>query len=101
MASVLVRTLLETQQPVPEFLNHHVPEGEDLKQLKFESENEMGGAFGIEDGEVEGGGGWAAAEACDDAAAGGWGPSTGGEAVDHADASGGGWGAPATASGGW
>lgn len=97
MASVLVRTLLETQQPVPEFLAQHVPEGEDLKQLKFESENEMGDAFGSEDVEGEGGG-WGAPVGVDDTAdeTGAWGASP-----PEVSTSASGWGPPATGSGGW
>lgn len=105
IASVLVRTLLETQQAVPDFLSHHVPEGDDLKQLKFESEDQVGGAFGEEDGDAAGGGAWGAAEDGDENATGAWGAATGGAAANDAAASGGGWDAPAPESsantGGW
>jgi ATP-dependent RNA helicase DDX3X len=45
IASVLTRTLLETKQEVPEFLQEHIPEGE---CIKFETEsdydpNDLGG----------------------------------------------------------
>lgn len=104
IASVLVRTLLETQQAVPDFLAHHVPEGDDLKQLKFESENQVGGAFGEEYDDAAGGA-WGAAEDSDENATGAWGAATGGAATDDTAASGGGWDAPAPQSsantGGW
>lgn len=113
IASVLVRTLLETQQPVPDFLAHHMPEGEDLKQLKFESENELGVSFG-EEGSDGAGSGWGAAEGGDDAAAGGWGaggndaaaggawgPAAGCDVAGDSGTSGGGWGAPPSAPSGW
>lgn len=106
IASVLVRTLLETQQPVPDFLSHHVPEGEDLKQLKFESENELGGTFGAEAGDNEGGddaaaGAWGAAAGGDDVAASAWGAAAGGDSAGDTVTSGGGWNAPAAAPSGW
>lgn len=95
----MVRTLLETQQIVPDFLAHHIPEGDDLKVLKFESENEIGGGF-ADDADAWGADG--------DAAAGGWGSAPAGDAGDAgADtaASGGAWGAPAApeevSGGGW
>lgn len=49
IASVLTRTLLETKQPVPEFLQQYVPEGAAAENPKFETESdydpdEMGGA---------------------------------------------------------
>lgn len=50
MASVLTRTLLETKQEVPEFLQSYIPEGEAREKLKFEAdsdwEEEMGGGEG-------------------------------------------------------
>lgn len=104
IASVLVRTLLETDQEIPDFLAHHVPEGDDLKQLKFESENEVSGAFGEEDGDTMGGA-WDAAEHGKKDAAGAWGTAMGGAATVDAGASGGSWNAPAPESsantGGW
>lgn len=100
IASVLVRTLLETQQAVPDFLAHHMPEGEDLKQLKFESENELGGAFGEDDGGGAGGA-WEGAEGGEDTATGAWGGGGGGGVTGDAGTSGGGWDAPAAAPSGW
>lgn len=104
IASVLVRTLLETEQAIPDFLSHHVPEGDDLKQLKFESENEVGGAFGEEDGDTVGAA-WGTAEDGNEDTAGAWGAAKGGTAAVDAGASGGGWNATAPESsantGGW
>ncbi|KAH6894068.1 P-loop containing nucleoside triphosphate hydrolase protein [Thelonectria olida] len=64
LGSVLTRTLLETKQDVPEFLQMHVPEGEALDNLKFEADSDFdpddaGGAaaFGGEEGGGGGGGG--------------------------------------------
>jgi ATP-dependent RNA helicase DDX3X len=36
ISSVLVRTLLETSQDVPEFLQSYMPEGDDLVNLRWE-----------------------------------------------------------------
>ena len=41
IASVLTRTLLETNQEIPEFLQHNVPEGESLDNLKFEADSDF------------------------------------------------------------
>ncbi|KAM5346744.1 hypothetical protein ACJ41O_009749 [Fusarium nematophilum] len=61
MASVLTRTLLETNQEVPEFLQSYVPEGEARTNLKFEADSDYdpndvagagdagGGAWGTQD----------------------------------------------------
>lgn len=46
IASVLTRTLLETKQEVPDFLQHHIPEGEDLK---FEADSDFEPAGDAED----------------------------------------------------
>lgn len=97
IASVLVRTLLETQQAVPDFLAHHIPEGDDLKQLKFESENEVGDAFDEEYGN-NAGGAWGTAEDGNENAAGAWGAAMGGAAAVEVAASGGAWDAPAPES---
>ncbi|CAN8100648.1 unnamed protein product [Discula destructiva] len=95
LASVLVRTLLETGQEIPDFLAHHIPEGEDLKVLKFESENELGGAFGDE---AEGGA-WAATGG-EDAGTGGWGAPTPAAAAAK-ESVGGDRGAPIPAASAW
>ncbi|KAG6010965.1 hypothetical protein E4U43_008519 [Claviceps pusilla] len=41
IASVLTRTLLETGQEIPEFLQMYVPEGEAAKKPKFETESDF------------------------------------------------------------
>ncbi|OLN97264.1 ATP-dependent RNA helicase DED1-like protein 2 [Colletotrichum chlorophyti] len=41
IASVLVRTLLETKQEVPEFLQSYMPTGKGLENLKFETESDF------------------------------------------------------------
>ncbi|KAG6013521.1 hypothetical protein E4U54_006620 [Claviceps lovelessii] len=41
IASVLTRTLLETGQEIPEFLQMYVPEGEGAKKPKFETESDF------------------------------------------------------------
>lgn len=55
----LVLTMLETNQVIPEFLEHLIPEGEDREVLKFESEIEVpeGFADGGEGGDTGGWGG--------------------------------------------
>ena len=61
MASVLTRTLLETGQEIPEFLQIHVPEeGKDLKfeaDSDFDPEEDRKGADGDEWGSGGGFGG--------------------------------------------
>ncbi|EGU78484.1 hypothetical protein FOPG_00769 [Fusarium oxysporum f. sp. conglutinans race 2 54008] len=41
MASVLTRTLLETNQEIPDFLQQYVPEGEARNNLKFEADSDF------------------------------------------------------------
>ncbi|KAI5464482.1 P-loop containing nucleoside triphosphate hydrolase protein [Mariannaea sp. PMI_226] len=41
LASVLTRTLLETDQEIPEFLQQHIPEGEARDNLKFEADSDF------------------------------------------------------------
>ncbi|KAF4978583.1 hypothetical protein FZEAL_5055 [Fusarium zealandicum] len=64
MGSVLTRTLLETDQEVPDFLQQYVPEGEARNNLKFEADSDFdpndvagagdsGGAWGTEEGDGE------------------------------------------------
>lgn len=82
MASVLCRTLLETNQEIPEFLEMYAPEGEARENPKFEVEsdfdpNDVAGA-----GES---GGWGATDA--PAASSGW-DSFGADANDPAVPSG-------------
>ena len=83
MAPVLVKILMETEQPVPDFLEAYKPaEGE---ELNFdEKSDEEGMADGVAD---EGGDAWGAAPAADD----GWGAPA---AEPAAEAGNDGWGAP-------
>lgn len=96
MGPVLVRTLLETKQVVPEFLQQYMPEGEDCN--KWESEGDFGNDFAMDDGgENAGWGADAAGEsgnawgapAGESSGGGGWG---GGTAAGESSG-GGGWGA--------
>lgn len=41
MASVLTRTLLETKQEVPDFLQSYIPEGATADNLKFEADSDF------------------------------------------------------------
>src|SRR5258706_11617218 len=69
LGEVLAKTLLETGQDIPEFLQHHVPEG-GIADLHFDADS---------DNEAEAGGGWGAptvAAASDPAPASGWGAPT-------------------------
>lgn len=67
IASVLVRTLLETKQEVPDFLQPFMPTGKGLENLKFETESDFdpeeagiahlgGGEWGGDSGEQAFGG---------------------------------------------
>lgn len=95
IASVLVRTLLETEQEVPDFLESYKPEGDDLLNLKWETNSnpedrpkDAGGDFG--DGGFGGG---------DDAKGGDGGWGQGDDGGNDAGASdGNGWGAENQAS---
>lgn len=104
LAPVLVRTLLETKQTVPEFLQQFMPEGEELENLQFPSEqdediggmdagawgegggNDSGDAWGGGGADAsaaggDGGGAWGGGDQTSAAASGGWeggGASTGG-----------------------
>lgn len=79
---MLTRTLLETKQEIPDFLQPYVPQGEAAANLKFETEsdfdeNEAGGVGGAGGGD-------------------GWGASNDGiDANDVGVAPGDGWGASA------
>lgn len=84
IAEILTKTLLETQQEVPDFLKPYIPDGVDVKDLKFEagSDEEDEG-----DGEDAGGAG----------SAGGWGGDSGaGTGAEDGD---GAWGSGATVGG--
>lgn len=68
LGSVLTRTLLETDQEIPEFLQQYVPEGDARANLKFEADSDFdpndyagagdagGDAWGAGDGDDTGGG---------------------------------------------
>lgn len=69
MGSVLTRTLLETDQEIPDFLQQHVPEGEAREKLKFEADSDFdpndyagagdaGGAWGGDDAGASCGDAW-------------------------------------------
>ena len=67
IASVLTRTLLETDQEVPDFLQEHVPE--EGKDLKFEADSD----FEPEEGEEAGGDdGWGSNDGGNEDKDGGW-----------------------------
>ncbi|KAK3363496.1 P-loop containing nucleoside triphosphate hydrolase protein [Lasiosphaeria hispida] len=59
IASVLTRTLLETEQEIPDFLETFKPDGDDLVNLKFEAEEDFDGGDNNsgEDGDDAFGGG--------------------------------------------
>lgn len=92
LAPVLVKTLLETNQPIPEFLEQYIPEGfvpgeGDVTTLNFENDSDNG--EGVEEGAGEGADEGAANDASGDGA---WGTTT----EDS-----GGWGTGAAQSGSW
>ncbi|KAL6820348.1 P-loop containing nucleoside triphosphate hydrolase protein [Trichoderma sp. SZMC 28015] len=99
IASVLTRTLLETNQDIPDFLQSYIPDNyANGIKVKFETEsdfdpNDVAGA-----GDAQGGG-WGGDETAnlDSGAGGGWGAS--GDTGDAAD-SGGGWGTGGDVAGG-
>ncbi|KAL6803735.1 P-loop containing nucleoside triphosphate hydrolase protein [Trichoderma sp. SZMC 28012] len=99
IASVLTRTLLETNQDIPDFLQSYIPDNyANGIKVKFETEsdfdpNDVAGA-----GDAQGGG-WGGDETAnpDSGAGGGWGAS--GDSGDAAD-SGGGWGTGGDVAGG-
>ena len=117
IASVLTRTLMETNQEVPHFLEQYKPQGDAANALKFETESDwdeheaaMLGAAGGGGGEDWGAGGGEWNGNSTDAAAGGdsWNPpaenaeDTWG-AVPAATPADDGWGAPVSnaAGNGW
>ncbi|KAL1860407.1 hypothetical protein VTK73DRAFT_7353 [Phialemonium thermophilum] len=99
LASVLTRTLIETNQEIPDFLKAYVPEGITRENLKFEADSD----FDESEAANNPGGGWGAADKNDGEAGnngGGWGGA--------AQAEGNAWEAPAasesnatTAGNGW
>lgn len=87
MASVLTRTLLETNQEIPDFLQQYVPEGEARNNLKFEADSDFdpndyagaggtGGAWGEEAGDAPGGDAWGADDGGKAGAGDAWGADT-------------------------
>jgi ATP-dependent RNA helicase DDX3X len=61
IASVLTRTLLETDQEVPDFLKPYVPEGVARENLKFEADSDFdedAGAAGAAGDAGDAGEGW-------------------------------------------
>lgn len=91
---MLVKTLLETRQAVPDFLIQYIPEGfadgkGDVNLLQFENDDEDGGDA-TAGGEA---GGWGTTEDAGDA--GGWGASTETPADTPAPAPAATWGAEA------
>jgi len=89
IASVLTRTLMETKQNIPDFLESYKPEGKAAEHLKFEADSDFEEDNG--NNADEGGGGWGSWGATGDstdavtndsdtngAATGAWGTSSGG-----------------------
>jgi ATP-dependent RNA helicase DDX3X len=101
IASVLTRTLMETNQEIPDFLQSYVPEGATADNLKFEADSDF-----EEEAVGTGGGGWGAGgdDAGDvgnnDAGAGGGGWGTGGDDTGANGNDTGGWGAGGNSGGG-
>jgi ATP-dependent RNA helicase DDX3X len=70
LAPMLVMTLLETNQPVPDFLSEHIPEGyvpgeSDVNKLVFEPDSDEDEANGEEGGDASAGDAWGTVEATD------------------------------------
>ncbi|KAM0465968.1 hypothetical protein ACHAPV_000917 [Trichoderma viride] len=110
LASVLTRTLLETNQDIPEFLQSYVPENwSSGTKVKFETESDFdpNDVAGAGEGCGNEGGGWNADDNGQGDSGGGWGGSGGNEGAgtgEAVNASGGGWGADAAqpaAGAGW
>ena len=100
LASVLTRTLLETNQDIPDFLEEFKPQGDALENLKFEADSDFeengddeADAAG---GDAEGGGSWGVSASSDTGEASASGDNAWGAAGGQDNASGGGgWGATA------
>lgn len=105
IAEALVKTLLETRQPVPDFLEAYLPEGftmdgqtGDLATLKFDADSDDEEEDGENaEGDAAAGGAWGADEATPAAGGDAWGASAGDGwgASTAADSGGDTWGAPA------
>ncbi|KAL1891755.1 hypothetical protein Sste5346_007505 [Sporothrix stenoceras] len=72
IASVLTRTLLETKQEIPDFLESYIPEGEARENLKFEADSDFE-EFTPGDGGDDGGWGAGGGDAGGDAGGDSWG----------------------------
>ncbi|KAI9740077.1 MAG: hypothetical protein M1818_004828 [Claussenomyces sp. TS43310] len=95
MAGPLTKTLLETNQDVPDFLQQYIPEGyvPGEGNLKFEADSDFGDEDEVAQATGDAGDGWGADTATPEANNdGGWGASVPQTSGDDA---GGGWGAPA------
>ena len=88
---MLTRTLLETKQDIPEFLQMYVPDGPEGENPKFETESDFDpNDIAARDGEA-GGDAWGGGDAANASNAWGGGQSNG----EDNGGGGGGWGAPA------
>ncbi|RGP61820.1 hypothetical protein FLONG3_10407 [Fusarium longipes] len=85
LGSVLTRTLLETDQEIPDFLQQYVPEGEARANLKFEADSDFDPDDYAGAGDA-GGDAWGGGDAGGDA----WGAGDGAGACAGGDAWGGG-----------
>lgn len=88
IASVLTRTLLETKQEVPEFLDAYKPQGDAIHNLKFEADSDWdeheaamtGGGGGGDWGDAQGeSSGWGNQDVDGDKQEDGWGTQAGAE----------------------
>ncbi|KAF5670610.1 ATP-dependent RNA helicase [Fusarium heterosporum] len=100
MASVLTRTLLETDQEIPDFLQSYVPDGEAREKLKFEADSDFDPNDYAGAGDADGA--WGGGDAGNDVGASGdaWGggDGQGGDKAGEDDA----WGAGDSGqAGGW
>ncbi|KAH6671917.1 P-loop containing nucleoside triphosphate hydrolase protein [Halenospora varia] len=95
LAPVLVKTLLETAQPVPDFLSEHVPENYEAGKTELDFDDKSDDGNGEEGAAANGGGAWGADDGAAAApAAGGWGAEESTETAPvapKAAAQGGGW----------
>ncbi|KAK1717562.1 DEAD/DEAH box helicase [Colletotrichum lupini] len=114
MASVLVRTLLETKQEIPDFLEAFKPTGKGLENLKFETESDFdpeeagiahlggeGGGWSNEGGggDAGGDGSWGATGG--DSGWGGGGDSAGNDTKQEEPEAAPAWGASSGGGGSW
>lgn len=96
---MLTRTLLETKQDIPEFLQMYVPDGPEGENPKFETESDFDpNDIAARDGEA-GGDAWGGGQSNGEdngGGGGGWGAP-----APEASAGTNGWGAPAPEPAGW